>query len=377
MTSTTTPAATRAGPGGPASSSRRALGALVALVAVLVLAPSLAIGGLVLLASDPPAAAAAAPPGGYSSASVPERYQAWVLKAGAVCPVIGPAVIAAQIDTESGWDEHARSPVGAQGPAQFMPGTWPGYGRDDDGNGVASPWDIGDALMAQARFDCALLTTVTGYVHAGLITRSDQDPLDLALAAYNAGPGAVRGAGGIPVNGQTEFYVPKIRRLMISTYGDLLPGVVTGDGTFGSAVLAAAVAWKGTPYSWGGGSLAGPTFGIAQGAHTRGFDCSGLTLFAVGKASQGRIVLSHSADVQAHTGTPVTQGVGSTIDLSLLRVGDLITFAPSAGATFDHVGIYAGNGVMFAAPKTDDVLKFSPLTSSYYQLRYWAVRRLG
>jgi len=354
----------------------RLAGALLA--GGIVLSPVGAIAGLAVVAAGGAAVAVAPGPGGYGPGNVPAAFQPWVLRAGATCPTIGPAVIAAQIDAESGYAVDAVSPAGAQGPAQFMPGTWPAWGRDDDGNGRTSPFDIGDALMAQARFDCDLVATVTGYLHAGLITRSDRDLLDLALAAYNAGPGAVRGTGGIPVNGQTELYVPRIRALMVSRYG-WLPGggVPAGDGSFGSAVLAAAVRWQGTPYSWGGGDTSGPTLGVAQGAGTRGFDCSGLTLKAVYDASQGRITLPHSADLQARMGVAVTAGIGSAVDLSLLRPGDLVMFATSLGAAFDHVGVYAGNGQMFAAPQTGKLLGYSSLTGSYYAVRYWSVRRFG
>lgn len=352
--------------------------AAVVLAGGAVLSPLGAVAGLAVVAGGVDAAVVAPGPGGYAPGNVPAAFQPWVARAGIVCPTVGPAVIAAQIDTESGFTVGAVSPVGAQGPAQFMPGTWPSYGRDDDGNGRVSPFDIGDALMAQARFDCQLVTVVTGYLRAGLITRSDRDPLDLALAAYNAGPGAVRGAGGIPVNGQTELYVPRIRSLMVSRYG-WLPGggVPAGDGSFGSAVLAAALRWNGTPYSWGGGDTTGPTFGLAQGAHTRGFDCSGLTLKAVWDASQGRVALPHSANLQAGMGVAVTAGMGAGIDLSLLHVGDLVMFAASPGAGFSHVGIYAGNGQMFAAPRTGRNVGYSVLTGSYYAARYWAVRRFG
>lgn len=360
----------------------RLAGALLA--GGIVLSPVGAIAGLAVVAAGGAAVAVAPGPGGYSPGNVPAAFQPWVLRAGATCPTIGPAVIAAQIDAESGYAVDAVSPVGAQGPAQFMPGTWPAWGRDDDGNGRTSPFDIGDALMAQARFMCSLLTTVQEFLRDGVITKPDRNPLDLALAAYNVGPGGpgsprgVYGAGGIPVNGQTELYVPRIRALMVSRYG-WLPGggVPAGDGSFGSAVLAAAVRWQGTPYSWGGGDTSGPTLGVAQGAGTRGFDCSGLTLKAVYDASQGRITLPHSADLQARMGVAVTAGIGSAVDLSLLRPGDLVMFATSLGAAFDHVGVYAGNGQMFAAPQTGKLLGYSSLTGSYYAVRYWSVRRFG
>jgi hypothetical protein len=51
----------------------------------------------------------------------------------------------------------------------------------------------------------------------------------------------------------------------------------------GGPVVAAARAMIGLPYSWGGGGLGGPSYGIGRGAGTYGFDCSGLTEYAWGK----------------------------------------------------------------------------------------------
>ena len=104
--------------------------------------------------------------------------------------------------------------VGAEGLSQFMPGTWPSWGKDDDGNGRVSPYDPGDAIMAQGRYDCALAKQVQGYKDSGQATG---ETLDLALAAYNAGPGAVQQYGGIPPYTETQNYVARIKSL-ISKY---------------------------------------------------------------------------------------------------------------------------------------------------------------
>ena len=145
------------------------------------------------------------PASGVNVDAVPQEYREWVAKAGQVCRDIPSSVIAAQIEAESGWNPRAVSPVGAQGLSQFMPGTWAAYGRDDDGNGRVSPYDAGDAIMAQARYDCEIAASLRGVV-AG-------DLLDLTLAGYNAGPGAVMLHGGVPPYAETRAYVAKIRGL--------------------------------------------------------------------------------------------------------------------------------------------------------------------
>ncbi|AIV34830.1 peptidoglycan DD-metalloendopeptidase family protein [Streptomyces sp. R1] len=149
--------------------------------------------------------------GGLKGGAVPAQYVPWVLKAGALCDVIKPAVVAAQIEAESGWNPNAVSPVGAEGLSQFMPGTWKTWGRDDDGNGRVSPYDPGDAIMAQGRYDCALAEQVEGYKKRG---EASGETLDLALAAYNAGPGAVQQYHGIPPYTETRNYVARIKSLI-------------------------------------------------------------------------------------------------------------------------------------------------------------------
>ena len=123
-----------------------------------------------------------------------------------------------------------------------------------------------------------------------------------------------------------------------------------------SVAAQTAMSWAlgqiGTPYSWGGGDANGPTFGFAQGANTRGFDCSGLTLFAYGKAG---IALDH------YTGSQYNQGLRVS-RFEDLQPGDLMFFATDLAdeSTIHHVAIYLGNGQMVEAPHTGDVVKVSP-----------------
>lgn len=137
-----------------------------------------------------------------------------------------------------------------------------------------------------------------------------------------------------------------------------------------SQAAATAIHWAmeeiGVPYSWGGGDANGPTYGFAQGAGTKGFDCSGLTLFAYAHAG---IHLDH------YTGSQWDQGkrISSRADL---QPGDLMFFAydTSDPSTIHHVSIYLGNGKMIEAPQTGDVVKVSSADRSDFigGTRPWA-----
>lgn len=313
------------------------------------------------------------PGGPLSAGSVPASFTPWLQRAGALCPRIGAPVLAAQLQQESNFNPAAVSPAGAQGAAQFLPGTWPAWGRDDDGNAVASPFDIGDAVMAQARYMCALASQMTQALAAG---RVHGDPLDLALAAYNAGPGAVLAAGGIPHNGETDAYVARITAAVPRFGAPTAPGqpgqpaapgpgnaseLAPNDGSFASNVVLAGQRWIGQPYVWGGGTTTGPTGG--------GFDCSGLTLNAVYVASSGAIRLPHNAAAQAILGTPVAT--------DQLRPGDLLFFANSPTAAPHHVGIYLGGARMLDAPDFGKTVTVTGLDSPYYRTQTITARRLG
>lgn len=107
---------------------------------------------------------------------VPAAYQQWVLQAAAGTGL--PAnVVAAQIEMESGFNPRATSPVGAQGIAQFMPGTYSAVG------GQGSAYNPSNALPAYITLMRQLLTQFHGNVSQ-------------ALAAYNAGPGNLRAGAG-------------------------------------------------------------------------------------------------------------------------------------------------------------------------------------
>ncbi len=310
--------------------------------------------------------------GALRAGTVPTAYAALVSAAGAVCAAFPAAVLAAQIQAESGWDPVAVSPAGADGISQFEPATWAAWGADSDGNGTSSPFDPGDAIPAQGRFDCALAQQMTAAIAAGQVT--GVSVTDAALAAYNAGPGAVLAAHGIPDNGQTPNYVREIDALAAG-YAAPTTGAAGTGGTpgsaFGAAMVAAAEPELGLPYVWGGGTTAGPTGG--------GFDCSGLVLYAAYAASGGAITLPHDSDVQGRVGTQVALGLGSTIDLGLLQPGDVVAFNLDGGSHYSHIGIYVGGGMLLHAshPGPGGGVKLESLTEGYWQPYTWSVRRYG
>jgi len=94
---------------------------------------------------------------------------------------------------ESGGNVHAVSKAGAQGLMQFMPSTAAGLG--------VNPLDPASAING------------AGKMYAGLLTKY-HGSIPLALAAYNAGSGAVDKYGGIPPYNETQNYVRKIMALM-------------------------------------------------------------------------------------------------------------------------------------------------------------------
>lgn len=102
-------------------------------------------------------------------------------------------------------------------------------------------------------------------------------------------------------------------------------GAEDADG-LGAAILAAARKQFGQDYVWGGGDHNGPTGG--------GFDCSGLTMYAVYQATNGKVALDHQTNAQA--ADPNVKEV----DWKDAEPGDLLLFGD--GGSFHHVSIYSG-----------------------------------
>lgn len=122
------------------------------------------------------------------AAAIPPRYAAKVAELAARYD-FSPALMEAVVWQESRWNENARSPVGAQGLAQLMPGTARYLG--------VNPNDPFANLEGGARYLREQLDRFGG-------------DLEKALAAYNAGPGRVQRSGGVPNIRETRQYVAAI-----------------------------------------------------------------------------------------------------------------------------------------------------------------------
>jgi soluble lytic murein transglycosylase-like protein len=103
---------------------------------------------------------------------------------------VDPALVKAIIANESAFDPNATSKTGAQGLMQLEPDTAAGLG-------VSDAYDPAQNITGGTRYIRSLLDRFHG-------------DLSLAVAAYNAGPGAVEKYGGIPPYAETQNYVQNV-----------------------------------------------------------------------------------------------------------------------------------------------------------------------
>lgn len=103
-------------------------------------------------------------------------------------------LLTAMAQQESGFNPNATSRSGAMGIMQLMPATAAGLG-------VSNAYDPYENIMGGAKYISDKLAMYNG-------------DIDLALAAYNAGSGAVAKYGGIPPYAETQNYVKNIRAIM-------------------------------------------------------------------------------------------------------------------------------------------------------------------
>ncbi len=158
-------------------------------------------------APDAPPAPSPAPPGGAASTFADVLRQTLGGSGGAFYPPdrsayhgmveasaarwdVDPALVNAVIANESGFDPRATSRVGAMGLMQLMPGTAAGLG-------VGDPYDPAQNIAGGVRYLRGLLDRFNGDVPR-------------AVAAYNAGPGAVEKYGGVPPYQETQRYVAAV-----------------------------------------------------------------------------------------------------------------------------------------------------------------------
>lgn len=190
----------------------------------------------------------------------------------------------------------------------------------------------------------------------GIMAVKPPEPtIDVAMATQPAGiEASTDAAGTAPGLGASTDPVVLPPTQPRPTDPELTPGLDNGfpaltglaGGGAREKMIQAALSQLGTPYSWGGGGIKGKSTGIAQGAGTVGFDCSGLVQYAL--AAGGMTTPDMVAQQQMKLGTQV--------DISQLQPGDLV-----ATPNGSHIAIYMGGGKMIEAPHTGAFVRVSPV----------------
>jgi cell wall-associated NlpC family hydrolase len=126
----------------------------------------------------------------------------------------------------------------------------------------------------------------------------------------------------------------------------------------GVQIAERALRWLNWPYAWDGGGADGPSYGRAvdrdsrNDGHVFGFDCSGLTMYALAPWRQ----LDHSAAAQ------YTEAGSFHPALNYLMPGDLIFWSKDGTVQgIGHVAVYIGGGNVVQAPHSGDVIRITPI----------------
>jgi soluble lytic murein transglycosylase-like protein len=127
---------------------------------------------------------------------IPFPAMAEAIERHAVDRALDPKLVRAVVQVESGYNADALSNKGAMGLMQLMPGTARQLG-------VENPWDVDENIKGG-----------TAYLRSLMDRFSD---VELALAAYNAGPEAVARHAGIPPYDETREYVRRVLKLFDGT----------------------------------------------------------------------------------------------------------------------------------------------------------------
>ncbi|MGW9026888.1 C40 family peptidase [Streptomyces sp. NPDC055722] len=240
-------------------------------------------------------------------------------------------------DTDGGkWDGTATGER-AIGPFQFLPSTWESIGKDAGGDKIADPHNADDASLGAAIYLCG-----------GGRDLTQRSQLKAAIWQYNHSSEYVSN-----VLGWIDQYTAAAKDPDLKN--------VTGKVR---TVIEAALSQRGVPYSWGGGNASGTSYGIccspggSSGAGIKGFDCSGLTLYAYAKVG---IHLPRTAAAQAGVGQRIPAGLGT----GALKPGDIVFYgyAPGRDSTIYHVGIYTGGGQMINAARPGTVIRLDSVNA--------------
>ena len=299
----------------------------VALAVAAWLAGTLAVGMFAALAAQPGTALS-------PTSGIPPQLLGVIEQAASSFCDLPPELLAAVLKVESNFDNQAVSAKGAMTMAQFLPATWTAWAvnGNPDADQTVSTQDTADVIHSAARYLCAL--------GAG-----NPDTQRLAVAAYNAGPAAVRRFHGIPPYPETIAYVRRVFAQAAAYATDAAAALPTG--MLLGRVLAFAYAQIGTPYRWGGDGS------------DRFYDCSGFTMRAYAQAGV-RLPRTSRAQYQA----------SPHVDRAHLQPGDLLFWAHDTGdpATIHHVAIYLGRDSVGHERMID-----APHTGATIQVRdvYW------